>query len=791
MFSSYFAAAWRSLLRDRLYAIINVFGLAIGLAAAMISGLFVRHELTFERFLPGYERVYRISSGFAAPGSAMSAVDSAPPDVAPWLINHLPSIQPLARLNIETEVAIRVGQVETLQFVHWADPAFFDVFRFPVVAGDPSHALDRPDGVVLTRSAARRLFGRDAVLGETLEIDRKYSLRVAAVIEDLPAETDLDFSIVASGRAEFSPIAKADSLGPNMQKPWDTYTYFRLQPGLSIDNVRASLDAFIREQRARPGKHNGMQLFLPVTPISTIHLQAPGAAAIKPRGSLEMIYAIGAVGLLILGVSIINFVNMSTARGARRKVEVAIRKALGATRNQLIAQFIGEAVLYAALGAVLAACLMELALPVFNRLSGAYLEFDYLHHPILLLWAAGLTLLAGLLAGAYPALVLGSIKPVAALKGGPIQAGGTLRSVLVTAQFVVLIGLMCTIVVIFEQTSFAKKAVSRLDTQDVFAIKTECGNFTADVVRAVPGVVSAACSEGAPLGYVQRRTYGAVHAGIKTSYRREIVDAGFFEVYGVKPLAGRLFLAGRTADSDSVVLNSTAVRRFGFASAGAAVGQFVTVRDETGPSQVVGVVPDFPLDSVRHPIEATVFSIDRSLFQILSVRTSAADRDRTLASIRALWTKLQPFRPVDLFPVDQRLQLFYADLITQGAVFSACCGVALLLACSGLFGLASFSVERRTKETGIRKALGADRRDILRLLIGPLTLPVLEANLIAWPVCYFLLHHWLSGFAYHVDLGAEVFLGAGTAAVLVAWMTISAHALRLAAVQPVASLRYE
>jgi putative ABC transport system permease protein len=221
------------------------------------------------------------------------------------------------------------------------------------------------------------------------------------------------------------------------------------------------------------------------------------------------------------------------------------------------------------------------------------------------------------------------------------------------------------------------------------------------------------------------------------------------------------------------------------------VGQFVTVHDESGPSQVVGVVPDFPLDSVRHPIEATVFSIDRSLFQILSVRTSPADRDRTLASIRSLWTKLQPFRPVDLFPVDQRLQIFYADLIAQGAVFSACCGVALLLACSGLFGLASFSVERRTKETGIRKALGADRRDILRLLIGPLTLPVLEANLIAWPVCYFILHRWLSGFAYHIDLGSEVFLGAGAAAVLVAWVTISAHALRLAAVQPVASLRYE
>jgi putative ABC transport system permease protein len=791
MFSSYFAAAWRSLLRDRLYAILNVVGLAVGMAAALLSASFVRNELTFERFLPGYERIYRISAGFAAPGNAMSPVDSSLPDLAPWLINRLPSIRPIARLGIGTDVAVRIGQVETLEHVRWADPAFFEIFRFPVVQGDLVRALDRPDGMVLTRSAARRLFGRDRVVGETLEVDRKHTVRVAAVIQDLPSNTHLDFSIIGSARANFSSLAKYDAAGLNVQKPWDASTYFRLEPGLSIESVRATLAAFIREQHAFPGQRTGMQLFLPVMPISAIHLQPPGAAAMKSSGSVDVIYAIGAVGLLILAVSIINFINLSTARAARRRIEVAVRKALGATRGQLVAQFMGEAVLYATFGAVLAACLVELVLPAFNHLSGSDFTLDYRHQPTLVLWITALTLVTGLLAGAYPARVLGSIKPVAALKGAPIQAGGLLRSVLVTAQFAVLIGLLSTIIVVFEQTSFAKKAVSRLDSQGVFAINTECGDSFPDGVRALPGVVSAACSESAPLGFVKRRAYGSVHAGIKAFYRTEVVDHGFFEVYGVKPLAGRLFLADRAADTGSVIINATAVGRFGFRSAGAAVGQFATVLDESKPSLIVGVIPDFPLESVRSPIEATVFRVGGGPFQMLHVKTSATDRERTLESIRGLWKKLQPFRPVKLFPMDQALRGFYADLLSAAAVFGACCVVALLLACIGLFGLASFAVERRTKETGIRKALGADRGDIIRLLFGQLTLPVLEANLVAWPVCFFILHHWLAGFAYHVDLGAEVFIGAGLSAVLVAWVTISAQALRLSSVRPVVSLRYE
>lgn len=791
MFSSYLAAAWRSFLRDRLYALINIIGLAIGLSAALLSGLYIHNELTFERFLPGYEHIYRVSAAFAAPGSAPTPVDSSPTDVAPWLKGHMPALQPVARLNIGTDVVIRVGQIDTLVHIYWADPELFDILRFPVEQGDLLNALQRPDGLVLTRSAARELFGRDRVVGETLLLDHEHTMRVAAVIQDLPSNTHFRFAMIGSTRAEFSPTAILDKAPAGTQKPWDANTYFRLSPGVTLAGVHAALDQFIYEHRSAPGKRTGMKTFLPVMPIAAIHLAPPGAAAMRAHGSVEMLYAIGGVGVLILAVSIINFVNLSTARAARRRIEVAVRKAAGATRGQLIVQFIGEASAYAALGAILAVCAVELALPEFNRLAGTDFTFDYWRHPQLLLWAGGLTLLVGLLAGAYPALVLGSINPVAALKGGPVRAGGVLRNVLVTAQFTVLIGLLSTIIVVFEQTSLAKGQIALLDTHGVFTIDTDCGQFSVDRVRALPGVIAAGCSESAPVGFVKHRSYGVVHAGVSSPYRREVVGSGFFEAYGLKPIAGRLFSPDRVADAQSVIINTTAVTRFGFSSASTAIGEFVNVGDDGKPLQVLGVIPDFPLESVRSPIEPTAFSMTDGQFRMLSVRTRAGQETVALDSIKDLWKQVRPFRPLSMFPIAQALQDFYADLVAAAAVFGACSAVASLLACTGLFGLTSFAVERRTKETGIRKAMGAGSRDILRLMFGQLTLPVLEANLVAWPVCFLLLRHWLAGFAYHVNLGAEVFLGAGFAAVLVAWVTICGQVLRLAALRPVTSLRYE
>lgn len=797
MFRHYLVVALRNLARHRLYAVINIVGLTIGLAAALLVMLYVWHESTFERFLPDYEHIYRVSSVIHPPGSANFTIDTTSPDVAGWLRNRLPSLAPLARIDVGAHHGLRVGNISASESLYWADPQFFDIFRFPVVAGDPQAALRRPDGVVLTRSSARHYFGKDDPIGQLLQVDGQYTLVVAAVIEDLPSNTHLSFDVVASSLSPFSSFARLDAQPPSAQsKPWQSHTYFHLSRSVTLAQVRDQAAAFAAQLRQNGG---AMATDLVVMPIAAIHLSTPGAAALSSRGSSTLIRAVAAVGALILLLAAINFTNLSTARAATRSVEIGVRKAAGAQRVELMLQFFGEAIVVAALAGLAALALAELLLPLFNRLAQTALTLDLRHDPLVLAAMAALVLLLGICAGAYPAVVLSGLRPLNTLGRPPGGAPGFVRQGLVTAQFAFLIALLITLAAMFEQVSLAKRMAERLDTTNVFTIAGGCKAANAAALfRALPAVVAASCSASAPLGYTARRSAGNVRGGITTSYTDEIVDFGFFELYGIRPVAGRLFARERGIDASSdssdrqtqhaVVINQAAVRRFGFSSARAAIGQSINAR---GPAQIIGVVEDFPVYSIRAPIDATVFRIDPTLFELLSVKVSSAGQERALGAIDALWRKLHASHPIERQPADLGMRRIYASIASEGMVFAACSAIALLLACMGLFGLASFIAERRTKEVGVRKATGAGRADILRLLIWDLSKPVLWANLLAWPACYVLLRRWLNGFAYHVNLSVPMFLGASALALLIAWLTVLGHTVRVANANPVVALRYE
>jgi len=801
MFRHYLIVASRNLTRHKLYAAINIVGLTIGLAAALLVVLYIRQETTFERFLPGYERIYEIAARIRPPGSADMLMDSTPTDVALWLRSRLPSLAPLARIGGGEVHGVRVGNINTSEFVNFADPAFFDVFRLPVIAGNPAAALRRPDGIVLTRSRARRYFGRDDPIGQLLRIDGRFPVVVAAVIDDLPANTHLDFDIVASSQASFSSFRTLDAQPASAPgKPWVAHTYFRLPPAMTLAQVREQAAEFTSQIFPRTVK-GGMVLQLPIVPISAIHLSPPGLNAMRSRGSSALIQAVAAVGGLILLVAAINFINLSTARAATRSVEVGVRRAAGATRVDLVLQFLGESVALASLAGLVAIALVELLLPAFNQLADSGLRLDLRRDPQILATAGGLVLLLGVCAGIYPALVLSAARPLNTLKRDQAGASGVVRQALVTAQFAFLIALMIALGVIGEQVDLAKRMFARLDTTGVFTVTGACKHpHAVELFSALPGVVEAACSASAPLGFKTVRSTGAIRAGLVTTYTDEIVDVGFFELYGIRAIAGRLFSRERGMDTssgdahpsrmDSVVINETAVRRFGFASPRSAIGQSVALHGGQ-PSQIIGVVEDFPAQSIRTPIDATVFRVDPTLFDLLSVKVSTAAKQRALPAIDALWRKLDTSRPIERQPVEQGLRRMYSDIVSEGRVFAGCSAIALLLASMGLFGLSSFLAERRTKEVGIRKATGAGRADILRLLIWDLSKPVLWANFIAWPVCYFLLRRWLNGFAYHVELSVPIFLGASAAAMLIAWLVVLGHTARVASATPVLALRYE
>jgi len=819
MFRNYLAAALRNLARNRLYAGVTIAGLAIGFAAAMLIGLYVLDELTFDRFIPGHDRVYLATETIILANSKPIESQTTAPMMARQLRLEFPEIAQVARLSPPGFPAtLRRGDFSAAEeHLFWADPNFFAVLPLPTVAGDLATALAASDGVVITRAIARKYFGRDAPLGQTLQIDDE-PFRVTAVIEDLPSNTHLTGDIYASARSPKSQIAKYEDIDGPLNNTLGTY--IRLKPGASISALETRSDNFLKTRMAIPnaGDFGSVRRSLHFVPLTRIHLTPATQGALKPPADMAVLVAIGVVGALIVVVAAINFVTLMTARASRRAVEVGVRKTMGASRGDLILQFLGEAFLYVAAAALLAVSLAELLLPAVNALLQRKLAFDYLQDPTLLIAVGAVVVTTGLLAGAYPAFVLSGFAPSSVLKGGPVQGtgGAVVRQALVIGQFSVLIGLVLVAVTIARQTRYALNEGMRVNKDQVLlTFSSPCIEPFRDEVRKLPGVKQAACASYQALNLGDNRDSIPI-GGVKRDITVAPVDFGFFETFAVQPIAGRLFDRARPADgavdnpaaNPPVILNESAVHRLGFASPQAAIGKAVTwhgIWDDSmrkpsivippmRPSEIVGVVPDFTFGSVRQPILPTLFSIGRNLPPNSIAMVTKLDGSRlpeTMAAMKALWARQAGGKPYLPVFVDRYTLRLYLDTIIQGAAIAIAGLIALTIAALGLFALSAYTTERRTKEIGVRKAMGASSGDILKLLLWQFTKPVIWANLIAWPLGFFVMRWWLSSFVYRVDIAPWTFLAAGLAGFVIAWATVFFHALNVARSKPVAALRYE
>ena len=820
MFRNYLAAAVRNLARNKLYAGVTILGLAVGFAAALLIGLYVRDELTFDRFVPGHGQVYLVTETLGIPGSKPIETHSTPMMLARPLKQFFPEVEASTRLSGSYfPPTVRRGEiVASEERIYWADPNFFQVIPLPVLAGDLSRALEAPDGIVMTRAMARKYFGKDAPIGETLQIEGQ-AMRVTAVLKDLPSNTHLTADMIGSARAPVGPIVQYEQINNALSNTLATYV--RLKPGASPATMTPRFDTFLRERMPIVGlgaDYGPFQRALHLVPLTQIHLTPSTQGALKPAVDPAVLLAIAAVGVLIVGVAAINFVTLMTARASRRAVEVGVRKALGAGRRDLVVQFLGEAFLYVAAAGLLALSLAELLIRPVSALLQRKLVLDYLHDPALGVTVAGVLLVTGLLAGAYPAAVLSSFRPSQVLKGGPVQAGGSgaVRQVLVVGQFAVLVALVLVAITIARQTLFALNDGLGVDKNQVIAVFARpCIEPLRDELRRQPGVVKVACASYQSLNMGNTRDAIPI-GGRKVDISNAPVDFGFFEVFRVKPIAGRLFDPARPADGaldnpdvyPPVILNETAVRKLGFASPQAAIGKRLmwhgnwdeTMRKPTftmspmRPSEIIGVVPDFTLGSVREPILPTLYSIGRNAPPnsiAMIARIEPGRTQETFATLDGLWDRLGGGRPLLRVTFDFLLLRYYLDTLIQGATVAIASAIALVIAALGLFALSAFTTERRTKEIGIRKALGASSADILKLLLWQFAKPVLIANVIAWPVAWFTLNWWLSSFAYHVDVAPWTFAAAGVGALVIALATVFVHALRVARAKPVGALRYE
>jgi putative ABC transport system permease protein len=821
MIGNYFAAAIRNLLRNRAYTLINLFGLSLGFAASILIALYVREEYSYDRFIANYDRIYRVGLIIEPPGRSTIRLSVSSAADAEALKLAFPEIEVATRLTGANVRLYREGDNEGATLAsYWADPNFLDVFPLRPLAGSLVGALSKPDGLVLTRRAARQLFGREDVIGETLRVGEGTVMRVASVVESIPSNSHLDCEVLLPGVASFSNLTKetTEQNRPGALRSENTYTYMRLRAGASVAAVRSRLRAFADSHVA--GTLNGTPLSnaytFTLTPIAAIHLQPRSIGEPKPGADLQLLHALLAVSMLILMVACGNFVSMMTARATRRAIEVGIRKAVGATRWQIMTQFAGESLFYAVLAMAPAVLAVELVLPAFNGFLQREIAFNYLTDPLLGLGLVALAAFTGLAAGAYPALYLSRFKPTTVLRGATFLSDSSrMRRLLVVCQFAIVIALLVATLTVNRQIQYAIEDRLRLPTDQIYigSAAAGCSPAFAGVLSKLEGVKAATCASYSGLGFGHLSAIlVSPDDGHTVAALGAPVDYEFFKLFGIEPIAGRLLSAqfgqddmlGRdrsARENPTLVINETAARAIGYSVPSEAVGKFVRWHRfgivagqmqmlALASSKIAGVVPDFSIGSVRAGIEPMAYYIDTVPFSRMVMRFDGSLVQEALESVRNLWAR-QSTKRLDGQFLDQYVNALYVDVITRSTIFSLFAGVAVVLAALGLLGLAIFTAERCTKEIGLRKVMGARRVDILLFLGWQFVRPVLWANLIAWPCAYLVMQRWLQGFAYHTNIGLLTFVAAGSLAIVIALVTVTGHAVLVARAKPVEALRHE
>ncbi len=802
MLRNYLAAALRNLVRNKLYAAINIVGLAVGFAAALIITVFVRDEFSYDNFISGAERVYNVHTSFEQSGRGPLIVDTA--TVAAGLTAEMtiafPDIESIARIA-PGRAQLKNGDVESNDAVYWADPSIFSVVPLPVAAGDLATALSQPDGIVLTRRMARKYFGTDLPIGQTITIFGQHPMQISAVLEDLPSNTNLNAEIFASGQATFSVLSKIDRgevvSGANLI----AHILIRLKSGASVLGVESGLPTFL-DTHFQQGPGHGIALLL--IPLRAVHLTLSELPAMKPPADRTALIGVGIVGGLILIIAIINFVNLITARASRRAVEVGVRKTSGATRAHVFTQFAGEALLYVTVAIIFAIGLTKILLPVLNAVFQRAVELSFMQEPDLMAGVVATGLGVAFVSGLYPTIVLSSTRPSLVLKGDLTSVFGvsTGRHFSVVGQFTILTLLILATGIIARQSLYAMGNGIGVDTSNVVVMtSSDCRPALLDELQTVPGVVSTSCSSFFGLNIGQRQ--GDMVAADGTTAGVYAVPTGdnFLSFFGLEPVAGTFFpetrvqgTPGAEAQPRLVVLNQRAVQQLGYPSPAAAVGQVVRWAPssaEENAFRVIGVVRDFAFNAVRQPVNPTGYFVDLSATGLINLRLDPEIGAETYAGIDDIWRRFNPAQLISRIPLWQYFLAFYGDVLRLGGFLLLMALLAIFIACLGLFGLSAFTAEQRTKEIGIRKVMGANRADVLRLLLWQFTKPVLWANVIAWPAAYFIMKRWLEGFAYHLDLELWIFLAASALALVIAVATVIGHALLVARSRPVEALRYE
>ncbi len=830
MFQNYIQVAFRNILANKLYSAINIIGLAIGLTACVLIMLFVRDELSFDRFWAKSDAIYRLHTTFNVPGRQPFITSSAQGPARQALLNYFPQEIEQATRFAQFQPVVEYQDKVFYERVHWADREAVEIFDLTVVEGDIQAAMQDNSSIAINQSFAHKYFGDRPALGEvvsmtTFDLVRDY--KVAAIFEDLPHNTVLDFqALTVIDESDFTSQ-------PAVFTEWfslNNWLFFTLRDGASITTIDSQLPAFADASIIVPGAFQEGTTASDFVTYSTMKLQdlqlnAPGGREMKPTGDTQTVTIFSAIAALVLLIACINFTNLATAKSTQRAREVALRKVLGARRQQLVQQFIGESVVVALLALFLAVVLVELLLPSYGAFLGRDLSFDYSGGFGLGL-LAGLVLVVGIVGGLYPAVLLSGFRPARVLKANrSAESAGSirLRAGLVILQFTISIALIIATGVVFGQMVFAAKRYPGFNKDNLIVVRNvsrqgvvEKQVALKEEILRLPGVVSAAYADDVPATSNESNSSVTIpgNPGLgDILIGRQIVDHDYFSTYEIPLITGRDYDRDYSGDGipdfegarpgevlqGTLVVNQAALPRLGFASAKDAVGKRVQIQTGSPGSEpafaqleIIGVAANAHFRSLRSVVRPEMYYLLEGNFRNLTIRYTGNPAE-LVEQIESVWREHAPNVPFTFSFAEQDMARLYAQEHSLATMLGTFASLAILVACMGLYGLAAFTAERRTREIGIRKVMGARVMDIVRLLVWQFSKPVLLANLIAWPLAAWGMLNWLQAFPYRLDewVLVPLCLIAGLIALAIAWFTVGGNAAKVARANPIKALRYE
>ena len=793
MLRNYFKIAFRSLRRHKGFTILNIVGLAVGMAAFFLIFQYVRFEYSYDDFITKRDRVYRLATDIKSASGIQSNWTSSMP-MAINLKREYPEIEDVVRLSGQSTLLKRGDVFFQEKRTIFADSGLFNVFDFPLVEGDPATALKEPFSVVLSVSTAKKYFGSADPIGQALFFsDSGYNAKVTGVMKDLPENSTIkaDLFVSMATMKRFQRNARADTLWGRQ----NTTSFLLLKPGASAAALESQFRSFIDRHMGTALKVSQQEEALSLEKLKDTYWSSRGGWA---SGSKNNVSVFSVIGLFILLIACINFVNLTTARSAERAREVGIRKVIGAVRFQLMRQFLSESVLLCLISFVFAGALCEALLPSFNLLAGKPVSNGVFSRPGELLELMGIALVIGLLAGIYPALVLSGFRPIESLKGrfSSGTRGLLLRRGLVVFQFTISIFLIIGTAVVFLQLDYMRSRDLGFDKQQELVIDEHNDihklAFRQEVAK-LPNVQSVALSGSVPgEGDYTANTSLENSRGemAPTIVDLTYVDFGYLEQYKMKLLAGRFFDPHMATDTmQAMIINEKAVEFLGYSRPEQALGHRFEQWGKKGV--IIGVIGNYNFEGLQQEIKPLTICINLDDCNYLSAKVSTRDLPATMAAIRKTWEGMAPDKEFDYFFMNEQFDRQYRTEVKFGRLFINFAVLAIFISCLGLLGLASYSIVLRTKEVGVRRVLGASVAGIVRLLSTEFLALVGIAFLVATPVAWYLMHKWMDNFAYKAGLGWWIFVGAGVLAMVIAFATIGYQAIRAAMASPVASLRSE